>query len=113
MATFSLEVVRVKTYEKAVIKLRKRFVHIEDDVELFLSTMSKIDDLGVHLGNGTYKVRIANSDKKSGKSGGYRLISYLKLVDNELYLLYIYDKSDYENISEQEIDNLVLHSMAL
>jgi hypothetical protein len=55
-----------------------------------------------------YKTRIANSDKHSGKSGGYRLISYLKLVDNELYLIYIYDKSDFENLSENKIDQLIL-----
>jgi len=37
--------------------------------------------------------------------------SYLRLVENELYLLFIYDKSDFENISEEEIDSFVLGSI--
>lgn len=63
--------------------------------------------MGINLGQGVYKVRIANSDKKSGKSSGYRLISYLKLVDNRLYLMYIYDKSDFDTVSENTIDELI------
>lgn len=63
--------------------------------------------MGTNLGNGVFKVRIANSDKKSGKNAGYRLISYLKLFDNRLYLMYIYDKSDFDTISEKKIDELV------
>ena len=62
----------------------------------------------VCLGERIYKTRLANSDKHGGKSGGYRLISYVKLVDNELYLIYIYDKSDFENLSESKIDQLIL-----
>jgi hypothetical protein len=56
-------------------------------------------------------VRIANSDKNKGKSAGYRLISYLKIVDDELYLLYIYDKSKIENLTENEIDKLILKQL--
>ncbi|QNM90553.1 type II toxin-antitoxin system RelE/ParE family toxin [Aliarcobacter cryaerophilus] len=64
--------------------------------------------MGINLGNNIFKVRIANSDKNRGKSSGYRLISYLKLIENELYVIYIYDKSDMENINENEIDKLIL-----
>ncbi len=74
----------------------------------FVDSIQSIDNLGAYLGSDVYKVRIANSDKNSGKSSGYRLISYLKMIDNELYLMFIYDKSEMENISEKEIDALVL-----
>lgn len=46
--------------------------------------------------------------KNSGKSSGYKLISYLKLIENELYLMFIYDKSEIENINEKEIDKFIL-----
>ena len=78
----------------------------------FVNTIETIDDLGINLGSGVYKVRIANSDKNSGKSSGYRLISYLKLIDNELYLVFIYDKSEIENLTEKEIDTLILDSIS-
>ena len=99
-------------FNKAVKKLKKRYRHIEKDYIAFVNTIQTINDLGIDLGGGIYKVRIANSDKASGKSAGYRLISYLKMIDNELYLMFIYDKSDMENISEKEIDSLILESFS-
>ena len=33
-----------------------------------------------------------------------------ELIGNELYLLFIYDKSDFDNIDEPEIDSLILNS---
>lgn len=95
-------------FNKAVKKLKKRFKNIEKDTSTFVDSLENYEDLGTYLGDGIYKARVANSDKNSGKSGGYRLISYLKLIENEVYLLYIYDKSDFENISESEIDTLIL-----
>jgi hypothetical protein len=59
----------------------------------------------------TYKVRIANSDKNSGKSSGYRLVSYLKIINNEIYLLFIYNKSDFENIKESDIDAIIANNV--
>jgi len=100
------------TFNKAVKKLKKKYKHIENDYMAFVNEIQAIDDLGVNLGNGVYKVRIANTDKNSGKSSGYRLISYLKMVDNVLYLMFIYDKSEMENISEKEIDALILESLS-
>ena len=96
------------TFNKAVKNLKKRFRNIEQDWLTFVNSIQTDDDLGICLGDGIYKTRIANSNKQSGKSGGYRLISYLKLVENELYLIYIYDKSDFENLSESKIDQLIL-----
>lgn len=110
MPTSNLRIIKADTYNKAVKKLKKRFSHIEVDVDVFFEKISALEELGVHLGNNVYKARIANPDKNSGKSSGYRLISYLRLIDNELYLLFIYDKSDFENINESEIDFLILNS---
>jgi len=102
-----IEIEETETFTRASKKLRKRFKNIDDDCDNFIQNIKVLDDLGIHLGNGVYKVRIANSDKKSGKSSGYRMISYLKLIDSKLYLLYIYDKSDLETVSEKEVDNLI------
>ncbi|MCX6073638.1 MAG: type II toxin-antitoxin system RelE/ParE family toxin [Campylobacterales bacterium] len=107
----SVVILETEKFSKSIKKLKKRFRHIEDDCEEFIEHIEYEEDLGIHLGDGVYKARIANTDKKSGKSSGYRLISYLKLIDNELYLLLIYDKSDFENLSESEIDKLVLASL--
>lgn len=41
------------------------------------------------------------------KSGGARVISYLIASDNEVYLVFIYDKSQLENIAKEQIFELV------
>ncbi len=102
-----------ETFNKSVKHLKKRFKNIENDCNNFINSIEYENNLGVHLGQGVYKARIANSNKNSGKSGGYRLISYLKLIESELFLLYVYDKSDLENLSENEIDSLVVSSFKL
>ena len=99
-----------ETFNKAVKKLKKRFRNIEKDYLSFINSIATDEDLGVYLGNDIYNTRVSNSDKNSGKSGGYRLISYLKLIDNELYLMYIYDKSDFGNLSENDLDQLMITS---
>ena len=106
MATFNI--IEQRLYLKSIKKLSKKFKNISKDVDIFLDNIKTIDDLGVELKSNVYKVRIANSNKNRGKSSGYRLISYLKIVDNDLHLLYIYDKSLIENLTEKEIDNIIL-----
>lgn len=60
-------------------------------------------DTGINLGHGIYKVRLAISSKGRGKSGGARVINYLVAENKEVYLVYIYDKSQLENITTEQI----------
>ncbi len=55
---------------------------------------------GVELEDGVRKVRMAITSKGRGKSGGARVIIRVRIVADELQLLYIYDKADYENVSD-------------
>jgi len=49
------------------------------------------------------------SSKAKGKSGGARVITHLiiKVEDEILYLLKIYDKAEQENITEAELKYLL------
>jgi hypothetical protein len=49
-----------------------------------------------------YKVRVKNSDIRKGKSGGYRVI-YPSLNPTAVVLLYLYAKSDQDNVTADEI----------
>jgi hypothetical protein len=104
-------VVEQDLYKKAVKKLAKNYRSIELDVEDFLKSIITKNDLGIELKSNVFKVRIKNSDKNKGKSAGYRLISYLAIVENELHLLYIYDKSSLVNVTEKEIDAFIAKQM--
>ncbi len=106
-----LEIIKQESFKKAFRKLLKRYKSIDRDLDNFFDSITSKKDLGIELKANLFKVRIANSDKQKGKSSGYRLISYLKILDDELHLIYIYDKSDLENIDEKEIDKLILKSI--
>ena len=106
-----LQVVEQELYRKAHKKLSKQYRHLQNDIDNFLDSIDSKEDLGIELKSNVFKVRIKNSDKNKGKSAGYRLISYLAIIDNELHFLYIYDKSKLENLTEKEIDNLILQQI--
>jgi len=107
----SYTIVEQDLYLKARKKLSKKYKNIESDVENFLLNLTSLDDLGIELKNNVYKVRIVNSNKNKGKSAGYRLISYVKIIENEIHLIFIYDKSNLENITEKELDILLLKQL--
>jgi len=107
----SYTIIEQDLYLKALKKLSKKYRNIESDIDGFLLNIDSMDDLGVELKSNVYKVRIANSNKNRGKSSGYRLISYVKLTEDELHLIYIYDKSSLVNISEKELDKLLIEQL--
>ena len=104
---YKYTVIEQKLYKKAVKKLSKNYRNVELDVKSFLESINTKNDLGIELKSNVFKIRIKNSNKNKGKSAGYRLISYLAIVENELHLLYIYDKSSLVNITENELDKLI------
>lgn len=104
---YKYTVVEQELYKKALKKLSKTYRNINLDIKDFLKSINTKEDLGIELKSNVFKVRVANSDKNKGRSAGYRLISYLAIIENELHLLYIYDKSKLVNVTEKEVDELV------
>ena len=62
---------------------------------------------GTAIGKSCYKVRIAVASKGKGKSGGARVITNFVVTDATVYLLSIYDKSEKENLSDRELEELL------
>ena len=105
---YKFTVIEQELYKKALKKLSKTYKNIDLNMQDYLKSIKTKEDLGIELKSNVFKVRVANSDKNRGKSTGYRLISYLHIINNELHLLYIYDKSRLVNLSEKEIDEIVI-----
>ena len=81
-------------------QLKKRHKSLEADFERLLASLLENPMQGVELPGGARKVRIAITSKGRGKSGGARVIISVRIVHDELQLLYIYDKADMENVSD-------------
>ena len=106
-----LNIIEHKLYKKAYKKLSKLYKNIDNDLQKYFDSIHSRSDLGIELKSNIFKVRIKNSDKNKGKSAGYRLITYLFVDNNQLHLIYIYDKIKLENLTENQIDNLILEQI--
>ncbi len=87
-------------FKIAYKRLKKRHKSLQDDFERLLASLLANPEQGVELADGARKIRLAITSKGRGKSGGARVIIRARIVEDELQLLYIYDKSDYENITD-------------
>jgi hypothetical protein len=103
----SYEIIPTNNFKREVKKLSKKYHSIADDLEALEKELSNNPSLGDHLGFNVYKVRMAISSKGKGKSGGARLITHIYASGEKLFLLSIYDKSEKENISDDEIKQLL------
>ncbi len=63
--------------------------------------------MGDEIIQNCFKIRMSISSKGKGKSGGARVITFVYIQDETVYLLSIYDKSDQENISDKELRDLI------
>ena len=98
-------------FEEDLYRLSKRFRRIRFDIQPTIDQLQQGDLVGNRIaGIGeryvVYKVRVRNSDIQRGKSAGYRLI-YQVESPISILLLTIYSKSDREDISANEIQDIV------
>ena len=99
-----------KLFDKEFKSLCKKHSSAKTDVVSTVQLLQQDPFQGINLGNNCYKIRIAIKSKGKGKSGGARLITNVCIIEDEIYLLSIYDKSEKESISDKDLD-IVLKSL--
>ncbi len=93
-------------FKKDAKSLFKKYKKLTHDLEQLNSILLHNPQSGTPLGNNLFKLRIPNSSIPTGKSGGFRVITYC-LTDETLFLLTIYSKSDRESITSNEINEII------
>ena len=67
------------TFQKSIKALKKKYPHVKDDLLSQIETLEKDPSAGDPIpgwNQEVWKVRVASSDVKKGKRGGYRLIYF-------------------------------------
>jgi mRNA-degrading endonuclease RelE of RelBE toxin-antitoxin system len=100
-------IIPLEEFLKDLKSLSKSHRSIVKDVDQLVQTLKLIPDQGIPLGKHCYKIRLAISSKGKGKSGGARLITFVKVIRKSVYLLAIFDKSEMENIDDEELQNRI------
>ena len=105
------KILPLPTFMRETKRLLKRYRSLWKDLEALQEELLANPALGTDLGRGLRKVRMRISSKGKGKSGGARVITFTVIAsvdETTINLLYIYDKSERENISPKEIDTLLI-----
>ena len=105
-------IISTRRFERELKRLAKRFPSLKYEFTGLIDKITKNPIIGVFIGNNCYKIRLAVGSKGKGKSGGARVITYLYIETETIYLLTIYDKSEKAGLKPNElkeiIDNLEL-----
>jgi len=102
-----LKIIPTPEFSKQTKKLAKTYKNIVDDLDFLKNELLKNPKGGTELGNNCYKIRIPNSSIPTGKSGGFRIITYYVVDNNLIRLLLIYSKKEKQSISNKEIQEVL------
>jgi len=98
----------IPRFDKEIKRLAKKYTSLKNEYRELINELEENPEMGTSLGNNLYKVRLAITSKRKGKkSGGTRVITYLKTEEGNIYLLTIYDKSEKDTISNNEIQKIL------
>lgn len=95
-------------FERHFKRLSKKYKSLRSDLSILVERLRLEPETGTPLGNNLFKIRLKISSKGKGKSGGARVITFLVRQEKEVYLVAIYDKSEIENLSKEELKNYLI-----
>lgn len=101
-------------FASEVRQLGKRYRRIRLDIQPIITQLESGELPGDQIPGMNYtlfKIRVKNSDVQKGKSGGYRMIYYLK-TEAQILLVTIYSKSDKPDITADEVREIITRAEA-
>ena len=104
-----IEIALTPRFQRDLRELAKRYRSIRSDIQPLINQLQAGEVPGDRIAGIKYqvfKVRIKNSNIQKGKSGGYRVIYYLKNAQG-IILTTIYSKSDLTDVSNEIIEQAI------
>jgi mRNA-degrading endonuclease RelE of RelBE toxin-antitoxin system len=100
-------IIVTRRFEKELKRLAKKFPSLKHDFAQLIADITENPITGTFIGNNCYKIRLAVGSKGKGKSGGARIITYLYIETETVFLLTIYDKSEKSDLKPNELKEMV------
>jgi mRNA-degrading endonuclease RelE of RelBE toxin-antitoxin system len=98
-----------QTFDRNFRTLTKKYRNIQNDIQPVIEQLQRGElpgDSIPSIGYTVFKLRVRNSNVQKGKSGGYRLIYYVKTLAG-IILLTIYSKSQQVDIAAKDIQDII------
>lgn len=102
----SYSISSIPLFDKQAKRLAKKYPSLKKDLAGLIEKLTDEPEQGTALGNSFYKIRLAIASKGKGKSGGARVITYVKVTHNTVYLASIFDKSEKSTITDKELEQI-------
>lgn len=103
----SYNVLTIPPFDRQLKRLVKKYTSLKDEFVQLVNLLENNPKQGSELANNCFKIRLSIASKGKGRSGGARVITHLQLIDNNVFLISIYDKSEKNTITEKEINELL------
>ncbi len=103
----SFDVIATESFERKLKRLAKKHKSLASDLAPVIDELMENPTLGTPIGKDCYKLRIAIASKNKGKSGGARIITFVRVIKQTVFLIDIYDKSEQANITQKELQLII------
>jgi hypothetical protein len=94
-------------FKKQAKSLVKKYPSLKAELASLFIQLAENPTMGTPLGDDIFKIRLAVASKNKGKSGGVRVMTFVKVVETAVLLFSIYSKGDKDNITDKEIKELL------
>jgi mRNA-degrading endonuclease RelE of RelBE toxin-antitoxin system len=92
-------------FDSELKKLSRKYPSLKSEYANLLDVLEDNPMIGTPIGKDCFKIRLSIKSKRKGKSGGARVITCVKIIAKTVYLIAMYDKSDFDNLSDGDLKN--------
>ena len=103
----SFKIEATPNFAKELKPLAKKYPSLIKKIRALEEKLKQQPTSGISLGKNCYKIRLAIASKGRGKSGGARIITYIVIDKETVFLVSIYDKSEQGDINETDLQNIL------
>jgi len=99
----SFEVKVTADFVRSLKRVSKKHGSIREDILILIKQLEQEPQTGIMIRTNLYKIRLNISSSNKGKSGGARVITYVLIAKETVFLAEIYLKSESDTIDEQSM----------
>jgi len=92
----AFDVLFSSSFKRELKRIAKKHKQILKDIGQLSDDLSNNPKIGIDLGQNVYKIRLSVTGTSKGKSGGARVITYVKFVNETVILAEIYLKNEHD-----------------
>jgi len=94
-------------FKKEAKRLCKKYPSLKNELAELFAELAQNPTIGIPLGHDIYKIRLGISSKNKGKSGGARVMSFVKITQTVVLLFSIFSKGELDSLTDKQIQELI------